>query len=169
MVKDAAGDWKHWWFYSTLVCKAAELGRLRMEALGLPQWRMKQLGAHNPDAAAKTAARGDKPFMFDYGLDLRPGDFIEPIFRCYAVRDWEYQPGYGTRAPPPTETDPSSWRGYRTWQSAQNLWYELYNDGYHEHRPTPLYKLTGQERRSAWQNALKRYARDVLVWKKEFE
>ena len=161
MVQDAAGEWKHWWFGSDLVCHAAQLARAQAVAAGLPPWRTKKLDRSPPPDGE---LRPGTPRLFACGMDLRPGDFINPELRCYAIQEWEYQPGCGTRVPPPTEADPTSWRGAPTWQDSQNFWYELYDDGRRDGMPG-----AGPERRSAWQNALKRYARDVLAWKKEFE
>eukprot|EP00966_Prymnesium_polylepis_P298510 6898312-Prymnesium_polylepis.1 len=76
---------------------------------------------------------------------------------CGVVWLWEYQPGWGTTAPPPTQSHRSTWRGCRTWKDAQDVWFKLYDDCDGD-------LPAGSERRTAWQNALKRYARDAIAW-----
>jgi hypothetical protein len=135
----------HWWFASAFVAKAAEYAAARP----LPRWRTVR---REPETLE--SGTGESRHIM---LMPRPGDFIDPCYRAYAVWLWEYQPGWGTTAPPPTQSDRSTWRGLHTWTDAQDMWFKLFDDCDGD-------LPAGSERRTAWQNALKRYARDAIAW-----
>ena len=66
---------------------------------------------------------------------------------------WEYEPGFGTIAPPPKRAQQSTWRGAETWKMAQSQWFLFFDNIEGELPSIPA------ERTQAWQNALKRHAR----------
>ena len=92
---------------------------------------------------------------------LRRADFVlgeAPPGALEAAVVWEYQPGFGTTAPPPTQANTATWRGCRTWTSAQDQWYLFFD--VNGELPS-----SGAERAREWKNAIKRYARAVLAWR----
>ena len=65
---------------------------------------------------------------------------------------WEYEPGFGTIAPPPKRAQLSTWRGAETWKMAQSQWFLFFDNNEGELPSIPA------ERTQAWQNALKCHA-----------
>ena len=115
----------------------------------LPAWRAK----HRPPTM-HTMPDGEErvlPRLADYWL------FGKPDLHSAAAKEWGYQPGFGTTAPPPKLADRASWRGQPCWQDAQDMWFMFFDIN-------GRLPASGAERTRAWKSALKCYARAARAW-----
>ena len=137
----ATGEQRPWWFSSRVVRLAYEDAMIEAAASSCPMWR---------------TTRRSSRFMIE-------SDFMVPVpLRAYVVRFWEYHPSWGTTAPPPTQMDPSTWRGMGSYKAAQELWFLLRDEKNDEGDGQQL-PAAGPVRTRLWKNALKRYERDATA------